>query len=105
VLFGAVTIFIAVLFARALGEREIRSGLATYGLMTGATAVGLWLRRRWGRNLALLIALGNIGLGTLGVLAVILSRRGDALGPALLVVTSLALAYALSRRVFNFSDE
>lgn len=100
-LFAAATVFIAVLFARALGEREIRSGLLTYGLLTGTAAVGLWRVRRWGRSLGLLIAMGNIGLGTLALLAVIMSRRGNALGPALLLVTSVGLAYALSQRVFN----
>jgi uncharacterized membrane protein (DUF2068 family) len=104
-LFAAGTVFVAVLFVRSLGEREIRSGLLTYGLLTGAGAVGLWRRRRWGRNLALVIAIGNVGLGTLALLAVILSRKGDVIGPGVLLVVSLALAYALSRGVFNFPDE
>jgi len=98
-------VFVAVLFARSLGEREIRSGLFTYGLLTGAAAVGLWRRSRWGRSLALVIALGNVGLGALALLAVIISRRGDVLGPSVLLAVSLALAYALSRRVFNFPHE
>ena len=105
VLFGAGTVFVAVLFVRALGEREIRSGLATYGLLTGAAAVGLWRRRRWGRSLALVIAIGNIGLGALALLAVVISRRGDVFGPGVLLVVSLALGYGLSRSVFNFSHE
>jgi uncharacterized membrane protein (DUF2068 family) len=104
-LFAAGTVFVAALFVRSLGEREIRSGLLTYGLLTGAAAVGLWRRRRWGRSVALVIALGNIGLGTLALLAVILSRKGDVFGPGVLLVVSIVLAYGLSRRVFNFPDE
>ena len=101
-MFAATTVFVTVLFVRAVvGEQEIRSGLATYGALTGAAAVGMWRGRRWGRNVGLLIALGNIGLGTLATLAVILSRRGDVIGPAVLLVTSLAFAYVLTRPSFD----
>ena len=101
VLFAAVTVFIGVLFVRALGEREIRSGLATFALLSAATAIGLWRVRRWGRSLALLMALGNAGLGTLSLFAVLIARRGPLLGPAILLAASVVLAYALSRSVFE----
>lgn len=91
-----------MLFVRALvDEQEIRSGLATYGGLAGAAAVGMWRGRRWGRNIGLLIALGNIGLGTLATLSVILSRRGDVIGPVVLLATSLALALVLTRPSFD----
>jgi uncharacterized membrane protein (DUF2068 family) len=106
VLFAATTIFITVLFIRALVvHNEIRSGLLTYGLFTGAATVGLWMRRRWGRGLALLIAMGNMGLGTLALLSVILLRQGSATGPAILLVSSIVLGYVLSRSFFSLPDE
>jgi hypothetical protein len=104
-LFAAITVFIAVLFARGLGRGEIRSGLFTFGLVTGIATFGLWRRRRWARGVALVIALGNAGLGTLSLLSVIIVRDGPLLGPALLLVGSVALGIALSLRVFNFPDE
>lgn len=87
------------------GEAPEEPERDAFTLLTGAATVGLWRRRRWGRSLALVIALGNIGLGTLALLAVILSRTGDMIGPSVLLVVSLILAYVLSRRVFNFPDE
>lgn len=94
-----------MLFVRALGENEIRSGLFTYALLTGAAAVGLWRVRRWGRSVALVIAMGNIGLGTLALMAVLLSQEGGIAGPAALLGSNLVLAYALSRDVFTLEDE
>jgi hypothetical protein len=104
VLFAAITVFVGVLFVRALEREEIRSGLATYGLITAAAAFGLWRRRRWGRSVALLFALGNAGLGALSLLSVIIARRGPLLGPSILLVASVALAYVLSRPVFEVRD-
>lgn len=101
VLFGAGAVFVAVLFVRALGEREIRSGLFTYAAMCLATAIGLWRVRRWGRNLALIVTMGNLGLGTLTLLAVVMSRSGPVVGPLVLLVVSLAVSYWLSRPDFN----
>jgi uncharacterized membrane protein (DUF2068 family) len=98
--FAAVTIFVAVLFVRALGEREIRTGLFTYAALCAATAIGLWRVRRWGRSLALLMALGNAGLGTMSLLAVLIARRGPLLGPGTLLVASVGVAYLLSRSAF-----
>jgi hypothetical protein len=104
-LFGATTILIAVIFARALGEHEIRSGLATYGLFNAAATFGLWERRRWGRNLALVILMGNFGLGGLSILSAIMSRRGPVLAPVILFAVSLTVGYWLSRPVFSLDDE
>lgn len=104
-LYAAATVLIAVVFARALGEHNIRSGLATYGLFTACAAVGLWKRRRWGRNLALVIVMGNIGLGGLSILSTIMSRGGPVVAPAILLGASLIVGYALSRPIFSFDDE
>lgn len=105
VVFAAVTVFTGGLFVRALTEREIRTGLLTYALLTGAAAVGLWRVRRWGRNVALIVAMGNIGLGTLALMAVLFSRRGSPVGPALLLVTSLVMGFALGRPSFDLEQE
>lgn len=103
---AAITVFVGVLFVRHLvADQQIRSGLATYGLFTGAAAVGLWRQRSWGRGLALVIVMGNAGLGTLALLAVIVSRRGPWLGPALLLAGSVVLGYVVSRPVFNSTDD
>jgi uncharacterized membrane protein (DUF2068 family) len=104
-IFGALGIFMAVLFVRAITEREIRSGVFTYGAMCVATALGLWRIKRWGRNLAIIVVMGNIGLGTLTLLAVLMSRRGPVIGPVVLLVVSLAMSYWLSRPAFDLSDE
>ncbi len=105
VLFAAVAIFVGVLFVRALGEKEIRTGLLTYGLLCAATAVGMFRLRRWGRSLALVMAMGNAGLGTLSLLAVVIARRGPYLGPTILLVVSVVLAYVLSRPVFTLPED
>ena len=101
--FAATTVFMATIFVRALGEREIRSGVLTFALASGAAAIGLWRRTRWGRGLALVMALGNAGFGTLAVLSVIISGRGSLPGPIVLLIVSTAVAYLLSRRVFEIS--
>jgi uncharacterized membrane protein (DUF2068 family) len=105
VVFAAGAVFVAVLFVRALGEQEIRSGLFTYGALCVATAIGLWRMRRWGRNLALIVTMGNLGLGTLTLLSVLMSRRGPVVGPIVLLVVSLALSYWLSRPAFNLPPD
>ena len=104
VLFVAVTIFVVVLFVRALGERELRSGLLTYGIITAVAAVGLWRQRRWGRSIALLFAVANAGLGTLALLSIILAREGAFVGPLILLVASVAFGYVLSRPIFSVDD-
>ncbi len=97
--------FAAGLFVYQLVDKEeIRSGLFTYAVFTGAATVGLWRVRRWGRNVALVIAIGNMGLGTLALLAVLLSREGSWPGPAVLLVVSLVAAYLLGRPVFDLQD-
>jgi hypothetical protein len=104
-LFAAVTVFIVVLFVRALTEKEIRTGLLTFAIFTAATTIGMWRIRRWGRSLALVVAIGNVGLGALALLAVLISREGGWIGPAILLVTSLGLGYVLGRPIFNLDDD
>jgi hypothetical protein len=99
--FAAGAVLCTVLFVRALGQREIHSGLFTYGVACVAAAIGLWRGRRWGRNLGLIMAMGNLGLGTLALLSVILSRRGPVVGPIVLLVVSLVVSYWLSRPWFD----
>lgn len=105
-LFGAATIFFAWLFvSRILTADEIRTGVLTYGLLTGITAVGLLLRRGWGRSLALLVSLASAGLGVLTLTSVVLSREGSPVVPVIVFVTSAAVAFWLSRPVFEVRDE
>ena len=104
-LFAAVTVFILVLFVRALTEKEIRTGLFTFAVFTAVTAIGMWRIKRWGRSLALVVAIGNVGLGALALLAVLMSREGDWIGPAILLVASLGLGYLLGRPIFNLDDD
>lgn len=104
VLFAGVTVFVGVLFVRALGDREFRSGLLTYGIITAVASVGLWRRRGWGRSIALIFAVANAGLGALALLSVILAREGSFVGPVILLTASIAFGYALSRPVFS-NDE
>jgi uncharacterized membrane protein (DUF2068 family) len=103
--FAGGAVFIGVLFIRALFEREIRSGLFTYAAMCVATAIGLWRVRRWGRNLALIVTMGNLGLAVMTLLAVIMAREGPVVGPTILLAISLALSYWLSRPAFNLPYE
>ena len=104
-LFGAVTVFILVLFVRALTQKEIRTGLLTFAIFTAATAIGMWRIRRWGRSLALVVAVGNVGLGALALLAVLMSKQGNVLGPAILLGASLVLGYALGRPIFTLEND
>ena len=50
-------------------------------------------------------ALGNAGLGTLAVLSVIISGRGSLPGPIVLLAVSTAVAYLLSRPVFEIRHD
>jgi uncharacterized membrane protein (DUF2068 family) len=101
-LFAAATIVFAVLFTSILVRRdEIRSGLATYGVITGVTAVGLWRRRNWGRSLALLVTLASAGLGVLTLTSIVFARQGSPIVPAVVLVASTAVAYWLSRPTFD----
>ena len=101
-IFAAATAFFVWFFVYEVVQKdEIRTGVATYALLTGLTTVGLVLRRSWGRSLALLISLASAGLGTLTLLSVILSRDGSPFVPVIVLVTSAAVAFWLSRPVFE----
>jgi uncharacterized membrane protein (DUF2068 family) len=97
-LFAAATVFFAGLFVYLLLEKqEIRTGVATYGLLTAIAALGLWRLRSWGRSLALLITLMSAGLGTLTLLSVLFAREGSVIVPAIVLVASVAASYWISR--------
>jgi hypothetical protein len=101
-IFAASTGFFVWFFVYELVRSdEIRSGVATYALLTGLTTVGLVMRRSWGRSLALLISLASAGLGTLTLLSVIFSRDGSVFVPVVVLVASAAVAFWLSRPVFD----
>jgi uncharacterized membrane protein (DUF2068 family) len=100
VIYAATTVFFAVLFVRALGRHEIRSGAFSYGLFTTIAAVGLWKQRNWGRIIALVIALGTSALGALATFSSLLAHEGSLTGPLVLFVVSTALTYLLSRPIF-----
>lgn len=101
-LFTAATIVFVVIFVLVLVRRdEIRSGLATYGAITAVAAVGLWRRRSWGRQLALVVTLASAGLGMLTMLSILFAREGSLVVPGIVLVLSAAFAYWLSRPAFE----
>lgn len=104
-IFIAATVFFAWFFVyEVVREKEIRTGIATYALLTALTSVGLVLRRSWGRSLALLVSLASAGLGMLTLLSVIFSRDGSVIVPVIVLVASAAVAFWLSRPVFNVPE-
>jgi hypothetical protein len=101
-IFGAATAFFTWFFIyEIVRKEEIRSGVATYALLTGLTTVGLVLRRSWGRSLALLLSLATAGLGVLTLLSVIFAREGSMVVPAIVFLASAIVAFWLSRPVFD----
>ena len=101
-IFGGATAFFVWFFVYQIVRRdEIRSGVATYALLTGLTTVGLVLRRSWGRSLALLLSLATAGLGVLTLLSVVFAREGSMVVPAIVFVASAVVAFWLSRPVFD----
>ena len=101
-IFTIGTAVFVVLFVRAIVVHgEIRTGIATYGLITGLSAFGLWRRRSWGRSLALLITLASAGLGMLTLFSVVFAREGSLVVPAIVLVLSVAVATWLSRPTFE----
>ena len=101
-IFAAATAFFVWFFVyEVVRKDEIRTGVATYALLTGLTTVGLVLRRGWGRTLALLLSLATAGLGVLTLLNVIFARDGSVVVPAIVFVASAAVAFWLSRPVFD----
>ena len=106
VLFTLGTLVVGALFVYEIEHRhQIRSGLLTYAAFTGATAYGMWRMRRWGRALALVVALGNAGLGTLVLLSALATHQGSKFLPATLLGTNIVLGYLLGLRVFTLPDE
>jgi hypothetical protein len=100
--FTAATAFFVWFFLYELvAKDQIRTGVATYGLLTALAALGLWRTRPWGRSLALLISLASAGLGTLTLLSVVISRDGSPIVPLIVLVSSAAFAFWLSRPVFE----
>jgi hypothetical protein len=96
--FVAATAFFVWFFVYELAKRdEIRSGIATYALLTGLTAGGLLARRSWARSLGLLLALATAGLGTLTLLTAVMARDGSFVVPAVTLVVSAGTAYLLAR--------
>jgi hypothetical protein len=104
-IFAATAVFCAVLFVRGLGRDEIRSGTFTYGLACAAVAWGLWRLVRWGRSFALIIVVGNVGLGALQLITVLVTRRGNVVAPVVVLIVSLVLGYLLGRPVFELSQD
>lgn len=90
-----------VLFLSALSAGEVRSGLFTYAIFCFAAAWGLWRVKRWGRSVALVLAMGNIGLGGLVLVSVLISNEGDAVIPSVLLGSNVVLGYVLSRPIFD----
>lgn len=104
VLFALPAIGFAVLAMREVLEGQVVIGWFTLAPLFGACAVGLWLMRPWGRTMALILALGNTGIATLGFLAAVLGRS-NVIGPALFLAFNAAIAFALSRPAFSLPSE
>ena len=105
-LFALGTAVVAALFVYELEHRhQIRSGLLMYASFTGATAYGMWMMRRWGRALALVVALGNAGLGSLVLLSALVTHQGSKVLPATVLGTSVVLGYLLGLRVFTLPND
>ena len=96
-IFAAGAVLCAVLFVRGITRDQILSGTFTYGLACAAIAWGLWRLKRWGRPFALLIVVGNVGLGALQFAAVLASGRGNLVAPVIVLGVSLAVGYVLGR--------
>jgi hypothetical protein len=104
-IFAATAAFCAVLFVRGLLRDEIRSGTFTYGLACAAVAWGLWRLVRWGRSFALIIVVGNVGLGALQLVTVLVTRRGNVVAPVVVLIVSLVLGYLLGRPAFDLPQD
>lgn len=102
--YAGAAIFYGTVFVANLADGEIRSGLLLFVLFVVAAAIGLAAVQRWGRSLALIVAIGTAGIGALSLLASILGE-GSALGPAVLLGVSVALAYLLTLGVFTLPEE
>lgn len=102
--FAAVTVFLVARFAAGLVEREFRTSLPVYIVLMGISAAGLWLVRSWGRSMALIVAVGNAGVGGLALLAAIVAGSFDA-GSAILFIASIAVAYTLTTAPFTLPRE
>jgi hypothetical protein len=98
-------LFVFGVFARALGDGEIRSGVFTYGLICAAAAFGLWRMRRWGRALALIVIVGNVGIGTLGLASWLFGGQDTLAVSLVLLGIGGLLGYAISRPTFNLPHE
>jgi uncharacterized membrane protein (DUF2068 family) len=102
-IYGATTIFFAVIFVRYFMRHPhvIRSAVLGYGILTAATAYGLWREREWGRSVGLIIALGTSALGVIETVSIVLGHHGPLVGAIVLFVVSTGLTYVLSRRIYN----
>ncbi|MEX2393397.1 MAG: DUF2127 domain-containing protein [Actinomycetota bacterium] len=87
----------AVLFGRGITQDRILSGTFTYGLACAVVGWGLWRGVSWARPVALIIVVGNVGLGALQLVAVIVSDRGNLVAPIIVVCVSVLLGYLLGR--------
>lgn len=93
-----------VLVTLAFSERQALAGSLALAPLFAVCAVGLWRLRAWGRTLALLVAFGNAGVATLGLLGAILSST-PVLGPLLFLLLNGGIVFALSREWFSLPGE
>jgi uncharacterized membrane protein (DUF2068 family) len=102
-IYAATTVLFAVVFVRYVVRHPhvIRSAVLGYGILSAATAYGLWRERDWGRGLGLIIALGTSALGVIETASILVSHHGPLVGSIVLFVVSTGLTYVLSRRIFN----
>jgi hypothetical protein len=87
-----------------LTRRQVRSGLALVVVTTGVCAYGLWTTAAWGRNLGIVLALANGGVGALTLLNAIVFKTSP-LAPAVVFAVSVSIAYALTRPWFTLPGD
>ena len=97
----------AGLFAAAIAgllRRDVLIGPLAAAPLFAVVALGLWMRRGWGRTLAILVALANAGLAALALVATI-AGGASPVGPALFAAVNAGIAVALSRPAFTLPGE
>lgn len=94
--FAALAAALAAVFAAGLTRREVHSGALAWGALMAVVAAGVFLRRRWGRMLGILVGLAGAGLAAVSAVLIVVRGRLPA-APVLALMVNVALVWALQR--------